>query len=80
MNTSVETRPRATTLDFTDDYLIVYLDDARVIQVPIIWYPRLHNATPEQRKNYTWIGKGLGIEWEELDEHLSVEGFLKGQH
>jgi hypothetical protein len=39
MNTLVDNRIRATTLDFTDDYLIVYLDDARVIQVPIIWFP-----------------------------------------
>ena len=80
MNTLVDNRIRATTLDFTDDYLIVYLDDARVIQVPLIWFPRLYNATPEQLRNYSWIGRGTGIEWPDLDEHLSVHGFLTGQH
>ncbi len=73
-------RGRATTLDFTNDYLIVYLDDARVIQVPLIWFPRLYNATPEQLHHYQWIGRGTGIEWPDLDEHLSVHGFLTGQH
>lgn len=80
MNTSVETRTRAKTLDFTEEYLIVYLDDGRVLQVPLAWYPKLQKAKPEQLRKFTWIGKGLGIEWEELDEHLSVEGFLKGLH
>ncbi len=80
MSTLVDSRIRARTLDFTQDYLIVYLDDARVIQVPLIWFPRLFNATPEQLRNFNWIGRGTGIEWPELDEHLSVHGFLTGQH
>jgi hypothetical protein len=80
MSTLVDNRIRATTLDFTSDYLIVYLDDARVIQVPLIWFPRLYNATAEQLRNYQWIGRGTGIEWLDLDEHLSVHGFLTGQH
>ena len=80
MNTLIEHKTKATALDFTDDYLIVYLDDARVLQIPLIWYPRLFNATKEQLKNFTWIGKGIGIEWSELDEHLSVNGFLSGTH
>jgi hypothetical protein len=80
MNILTETRIKATALDFTDDYLIVYLDDARVLQIPLIWYPRLFNANKEQLKNFKWIGKGSGIKWPELDEHLSVNGFLNGTH
>jgi hypothetical protein len=73
-------RVKATRLEFTDDLLVVYLEDARVISVPLIWYPRLFNASPAQRKNFNWIGNGSGIEWPELDEHLSVAGFLAGTH
>ncbi len=80
MNTLVEKKIKAIAIDFTDDYLIVQLDDARIVQVPLIWYPRLYNAKKEQLKNYKWLGKGIGIEWPELDEHLSVHGFLSGSH
>jgi hypothetical protein len=34
---------------FTDDALSVSLRDGRVISVPLVWYPRLLNATPAQR-------------------------------
>ncbi len=65
-------------MDFTDDYLVVTLEDARILQVPLIWYPKLYNSTLEQKSNFKWIGKGSGIEWTELDEHLSVHRFLAG--
>ena len=35
----------------TDDGLIVDLLDGRTISVPLVWYPRLLSATPEQRAN-----------------------------
>jgi len=31
---------------FNDDALTVSLRDGRVISVPLVWYPRLSNATP----------------------------------
>jgi hypothetical protein len=37
---------------FNDDALSVSLRDGRVISVPLVWYPRLLNATPAQRKNW----------------------------
>jgi hypothetical protein len=80
MSTLVNKRVRATSLEFSPDYLIVHLDDARVLQVPLIWYPRLFKASPEQLRNYKWIGRGTGIEWPDIDEHLSVNGFLAGTH
>jgi hypothetical protein len=33
----------------TDDYLIVDLMDGRTISVPLAWYPRLGNATIQER-------------------------------
>jgi hypothetical protein len=37
---------------FSDDALTVSLRDGRVISVLLVWYPRLLNATPNQRKNW----------------------------
>ncbi len=37
---------------FTEDTLSVDLIDGRTITVPLVWYPRLLDATPEQRKNW----------------------------
>ncbi len=61
-----------------DDLLIVDLVDGRTISVPLAWYPRLLNATPEQRANWEVVGGGFGIHWPDLDEDLSTEGLLRG--
>jgi hypothetical protein len=63
---------------FTDDALSVSLRDGRVISVPLVWYPRLLNATPAQRKNWKIAGGGYGIHWPDVDEDLSTEGLLRG--
>jgi hypothetical protein len=65
-------------VDFTDDALSVTLRDGRVISVPLVWYPRLHNATLPQRNNWEIAGGGYGIHWPDLDEDLSTEGLLRG--
>jgi hypothetical protein len=39
--------------DVTDTSLIVSLADARVIQMPIQWFPVLEKATPQQRQEFT---------------------------
>lgn len=62
---------------FDDLMMHVRLTDGREISVPLEWFPRLRDATPEQRKNYRMIGKGIGIHWEEIDEDLSVAGLLR---
>lgn len=58
--------------------LIVDLMDGRTISVPLAWYPRLLNATPEQRTKWERAGAGFGIHWPEIDEDLSTEGLLRG--
>ena len=63
---------------FSDDALSVSLRDGRVISVPLVWYPRLLNATLSQRKNWKIAGGGYGIHWPDLDEDLSSEGLLRG--
>lgn len=69
---------RVRTVLVTDDELIVGLRDGRTIAVPLAWFPRLLNATPEQRKHWELAGAGYGIHWPDLDEDLSTEGLLRG--
>ena len=63
---------------FNEDTLAVDLIDGRTIIVPLAWYPRLFEATPEQRQNWQISGAGYGLHWPEVDEDLSTEGLLRG--
>ena len=65
-------------VQITEDTVSVSLMDGRIISVPLAWYPRLFNATPEQRKNWQICGGGYGINWPDIDEDLSTEGLLRG--
>jgi len=78
MNTSiVEVEPLAIEVVCTDDSLNVVLADGREIAVPLIWFPRLQNATSDQRREWRLIGGGIGIHWESVDEDISVESLLR---
>jgi Protein of unknown function (DUF2442) len=65
-------------VSFTEECITVDLMDGRTITVSMIWYPRLFNATPEQRTQWEVCGGGYGIHWEGIDEDLSTEGMLRG--
>ncbi len=69
---------RVAGVSFDEQRLIVDLMDGRTIAVPIAWYPRLRDATPEQRAVWRVAGAGYGIHWPEIDEDLSTEGLLRG--
>jgi hypothetical protein len=60
----------------TDRDLIVTLSDGRTVTAPLWWYPRLFNATPEQRDHFE-IGR-FGIHWPEIDEDIELAGLLLG--
>ena len=68
--------PRATALRFTDDSLVVDLEDGREVSVPLEWFPRLRDASSIDRGHYRLMGGGVGIHWPALDEDLSVRGLL----
>lgn len=69
---------RVKSVRFTEDELVVSIADGRTISVPLVWYPRLLHATPDQRENWEPSGAGFGIHWPEIDEDLSTEGLLAG--
>lgn len=62
---------------FGDDTLIVRLSDGREISVPLEWFPRLRDATPEQRQNWRLITRGIGIHWQDVDEDIAVATLLR---
>jgi len=71
--------PNAQNVTVTGNSLSVDLSDGRTISVPLAWFPRLVHATQEERNNWTLIGRGEGIHWEDIDEDISVEGLLAGR-
>jgi hypothetical protein len=81
MNTSpatakTKTESKAIDVAVTNDSLDVTLADGRRISAPLEWFPRLRDATPTQRKNWRFIGPGIGIHWEDIDEDISVRSLL----
>jgi hypothetical protein len=70
--------PAALKVTFDDDSMWVDLTDGRKLAVPLTYFPRLLNATPEQRSQFIISGGGIGIHWDELDEDISVKGLLLG--
>jgi Protein of unknown function (DUF2442) len=69
----------ATAIDVavTDERLIVTLADGRKLSAPLAWFPRLSEATAEQRQKWRLIGRGHGIHWPEVDEDVSVASLLR---
>ncbi|HXA24888.1 MAG TPA: DUF2442 domain-containing protein [Acetobacteraceae bacterium] len=81
---SISTEPpvadtRVRTVALTEHELVVGLMDGRTISVPLAWYPRLSEGSPDQRAHWEICGGGYGIHWPDLDEDLSTEGMLHGE-
>ena len=70
---------RARAVRPTEDTLVVDLADGRTISVPLAWYPRLLQDSPDERANHRFIGDGEGVHWPDLDEDVSVENILAGR-
>jgi len=68
---------RVRNVRFTEDKVYFELRDGREIGVPLDWFPKLKEASPEERKNYYLTGGGTGIHWEGLDEDISIKYLLR---
>lgn len=68
-------RIKSVWLDKELDLIIILLNNKKIIKRPISDFIRLKNATKEQLYNYE--NDGIGIHWPEVDEDLSLRGFLK---
>jgi hypothetical protein len=78
MSTSaVKFDANAVDVNVTDDQLLIVLADDRELAAPLAWFPRLAEATAEQRKNWRPIGRGQGIHWPDVDEDISIASLLR---
>jgi hypothetical protein len=67
---------QAVSVRFADESIRVVLTDGREISAPLAWFPRLPDASDEQRANWRLIGRGEGVHWPDLDEDVSVNALL----
>jgi hypothetical protein len=67
----------AVDVTFNDDAMRVRLSDGREVSVPLEWFPRLRDATPQQRENWRLIARGIGMHWEDIDEDIAVSTLLR---
>ena len=60
----------------TNAALIATLANGQKMVTPLWWYPRLLDATPQQRANYELFP--FGMHWPDVDSDASIEGMLVG--
>jgi hypothetical protein len=75
-SSAIKLEPRAIEVSVSADTLRVRLADGREVAVPVAWFPRLQQASLEARNKCRLIGGGVGINWPDLDEDISVEALL----
>ncbi len=59
------------------DLIVIVLNNGKVLQSHISFYKRLKSATQEQLNSWRLISGGVGVCWDDLDEDLSIKGFIK---
>ena len=71
-------RTRIKSVRVNADRIQVSYEDGRDLAVPVTFYWRLADATPEQLQNFEISPSGRGIHWPDVDEDLSAKGLLEG--
>jgi hypothetical protein len=69
---------RAQKVWFDENNMWLLFTDGRQLSVPLAYFPRLRQATTEQRNRFEMSGGGYGIHWEELDEDINIPNLLLG--
>lgn len=68
----------AQSVSFDESMMNITFTDGRVLGVPLIWFPTLHQAKPAARAKVEIGGGGIALHWPELDEDLSIAGLMAG--
>ena len=58
------------------DLIGVILNNGKILESKLSLYPRLKDASEEELEKWQLISNGIGISWKDLDEDLSVKGFI----
>lgn len=72
-------RERAKSIHFDERTFTLQTYSGKQMAFPYSVSPRLLLAAPLEREAGKLMPGGYGIEWEELDEHLSVNGLILGK-
>jgi hypothetical protein len=72
----IDPDPAAVDVEVSDTLLRIVLTDGRELAAPLAWFPRLRDATPDERRHWELIGRGHGIHWPDVDEDVSVRVLL----
>jgi len=57
--------------------IVLILSNGAVIKSKLSDFPKLNKANEKQLNKWSLISEGVGIEWPDLDEDLSLKGFIK---
>ena len=71
--------PAVVDVTVSGDALSVGLSDGRTLSVPLTWFPRLLNASTQERSTWRLIGRGTGIHWPLIEEDISIESLIAGR-
>lgn len=71
-----ELRITAVGVDPGEDHLIIYLNTQNHLDFPISDFPGLKGRSAAEILQYQLIGEGIGVHWPNLNEDLSLKGFL----
>ena len=58
------------------DLIGIILNNGKILESKLSHYPKLKEATEQQLEKWQLISNGIGISWKDLDEDLSVKGFI----
>lgn len=75
-----KTETLAVDVSCSRDAVSVTLSDGRVVSAPLVWFPRLADASSRDRSDWELIGGGIGIHWEAIDEDISVASLLRPEN
>lgn len=67
----------AVDVTFTETSVNFILADGREISAPLEWFPKLRDATDEERNDWRLIGNGIGVHWPKIDEDISVSTLMR---
>jgi len=63
---------------FADSRIFIETATGEVCSQPIHFFPRLQQATEQQRAK--WTQSHFGLHWEAIDEDISLESFTWGDN
>jgi Protein of unknown function (DUF2442) len=61
------------------DLMLIILNTKAILHQNLSAYPLLKKSSLEQLKNFELIENGTGIHWPDIDEDLSLKGFLQDE-